>query len=167
LRAGPELAQRRGEDADRVGAEPLVGERGPAPAQRRPGRAVERQHAAAERPGARDQTPVAVDDLDEQRAAAEPALERAGCGEHGRGRGGQARDLGGAPAQRLVERAVQAVVEPREDGDAEQDDGDDDGDRRGRGHAGAEGDRPHALPSRKPSPRTVWMIGGSPSLRRR
>ena len=123
------------------------------------------QHAAAEAARAGDDPPARVDHLDEQRAAAEPALERPGLGEQLRGGGGKPRDLGRAGAQRVVERAVELRVEPREHGDAERRDGHDDGDRGGDRDACLEAGRSHS--SRKPTPRTVWISGGSPSLRRR
>ena len=159
----PELAQRRRVQAQRVGPE----------AARRRSRRVRSssapvggggvgQDAAAEPARAGDDPPARVDHLHQQRAAAEPALERAGLGEQLRGRGGQTRDLGGSRPQRAVERIVELAVEPCEHGDAEGRDGDHDGHRGGGRHACLE-----AHSSLKPTPRTVWMSGGSPSLRRR
>ena len=157
-----ELAQRRRVDAQRVGAEARVAVAGRAVLERAGGGGGVGQDAAAEPARAGDDPPARVDHLHEQRAAAEPALERAGLGEQLRGGGGEPGDLGGARPQRAVERVVELVVEPREHGDAEGRDGHHDGHRGGGRHACLE-----AHSSLKPTPRTVWMSGGSPSLRRR
>ena len=77
--AAAELAERRGVDAQRVGAEARrrrsrpCGRRAPLRDGRRVG-----QDAAAEAARAGDDPPARVDHLHEQLAAAEPALERAG-----------------------------------------------------------------------------------------
>ncbi len=162
-----DLAERRGVEPQRLVAQAAVAEPGAPAVQRRGGRAGQGEHAAAEPTRAGDDPPATVDDLHEQGAAADAALEGARIGEHRRGGGGQARDVHRAPAQGVVERAVEPAVEPREHGDAEERHGHRDRHGGRRGDTGAERDGPHPPPSRNPSPRTVSMSGGSPSLRRR
>ena len=80
----------------RTGSSPSARRRSRPGARRAPrGRPRLGQHAAAEAAGAGDDPAAGVDHLDEQRAAAEPALERARL-VSSRGRGGQPRDLDGA-----------------------------------------------------------------------
>ena len=154
-------------------AAPRTAAPGPGRAARRRSRAVRSssapaggggvgQDAAAEPARARDDAPARVDHLHQQRAAAEPALERAGLGEQLRGGGGEPGDLGGARPELAVQRVVELVVEPCEHGDAEGRDGHHD-----RHRGGGRDARLEAHSSLKPTPRTVWMSGGSPSLRRR
>ena len=104
--ARAELAERRGVDPDRVGAEPFVPEPRLAVAQ---DALVDRQHAPTERGRPRDDPPGAVHDLHEQPAA----LDRPDLRELPRHRGVEPRDVGRAPAQRVVELAAQVVGEQR------------------------------------------------------
>jgi hypothetical protein len=161
-RAATELAQRRGVDTQRVGAQHGVAvpsapvlERGAY--HRRVG-----QHAAAEAARAGDDPSAPVDHLHEHGAPAEAALQRPGLEQEvGRG-GGEPRNLRRPCAQRAVEAVAELIVEPGEHGGAERRDGEHD--RRDGGHRDT-GLEPHWR--RKPTPRTVWISGGSPSLRRR
>ena len=128
----------------------------------RPGR----QKLAAQREGASDDPRMAVDHLHGELPAAERRIERAGSGQQRRRRDTEARDVHGAPAQRAIERAVQAPADERFDTHPEDDDREHDRERRGDDDACTQRPGIHR-PSTKPTPRTVSISAGSPSFRRR
>ena len=124
------------------------------------------QDLGAERGRARDDALVAVEHLHEQLLTAERRLQRAGLGDELRRRGDELRHLGRTCAQRPVELVVQLPSEQHHERGAEHRERDEDAQRSRQPHPHPQAAEPHS-PTAKPSPRTVRMIGGSPSLRRR
>ena len=108
--------------------------------------------------------PLPVDDLDHRLRRADRRVERAGRRQQrGRGRR-ELRDLDRARAQRVVERPVQVTGDEHVDGRAEHDHRDERRESRPRRiDRSAKAHRPRT----NPTPRTVSISGGSPSLRRR
>ena len=161
--AAAQLAERRGVDAQRVGAQRAVGEARRRLAQR----AVERAAGLSTRPPSpleratirpRGRPPART------ACAGEPALERARRGQLV-GRGGvELRDVGRAPHERVVERALQLALE--ELGTAMTSSATASTIAAAAASA-TRARRRQSRSSRKPTPRTVWISGGSPSLRRR
>jgi hypothetical protein len=171
-RAGISPRHRR----ERCDVDPQVAATGGAARELRPAGAVgardevvRRHDPAAERQRAVEQPALAVQQLHQQRAPVDGAVERAGRIEQLRRRRLQRRQLGGAGAEPVVDRLAQRPAHQHELAGADDGRGDRDADRRRDGDPGAEAarSRDHDRSSVKPTPRTVWTIAGGPSFRRR
>ncbi len=162
-RPRPTVRERRRVDAQLVAAE----RHGPV-ARRSAGERRRRerlgQHATAERERARDDPPSAVDHLDERLRPAGRRVERARRREQRGRRRRELRDADRPRAERAVELAAQVPRDEHVDARA----------RAPRRRASSPLPRRRStrsakahLPMTKPTPRTVSISGGSPSLRRR
>ena len=156
------LGQRRGVEPQRPAAELQILEAG-VPGERARHGAVAGQDARAERERARHDPAAPVEHLDHDLPPAARRLERARRGQHGGGRDAEAGDVARALLERLVERGAQLLRRDRARGDAEQRQRGEDRAERGGHEPGAERARSHER-SMNPTPRTVWMSGGSPSF---
>ena len=161
-----ERRERCGVEADVPGGQIAVAVNAPVRADRLQGQVSAREGRAGQL------APVAVDHLDLEPASLDRRLEHRGRRQERRRRRRELGHLGGPVAQRAVERLVQMAREQHLDGRPEHDHGGHDRHGRGRDDAGAQTRCPRAQPPAhlrrtKPAPLTVWISGGSPSLRRR
>ena len=109
---------------------------------------------------------MAVEHLDEQLLATEGRLERARLRHQRRGGGDELRDVRRPRAERAVELVVELAPEQHDEGRSQHRERDQDAERSGEPDAQPEASEVHS-PTVKPSPRTVRIRIGSPSLRRR
>jgi preprotein translocase SecF subunit len=114
----------------------------------------------------RDDAAVLVDHLDDELRPADGGVECAGRSQQGGSRRAQLRDLYGARSQGVIERAVKMPRDEHADDRADGDEGDQDAGG-GREHRAKQQRMARHRVSTKPTPLTVWISGGSPSLRRR
>ena len=124
------------------------------------------KYAATETERAGDQPPSPVEHLHARIGATQGRLEcTRGRQQRGR-RSAQLRDGDSTAMQRAVQRVTEMTLDGYVDGDPERDDREQDR-QRCRDHRPAADRQPAHAPSTNPTPRTVLISGGSPSLRRR